>query len=147
MPGVPREVIEHHLAVCPGARPVKQKIRHQAPEKQEFIIQEVEKLKKAKFVREVAIRNGLPTPLSCQRLAAACGSVWTSRISIRPAQKILFLCQELIRLWIQRQAATCFVSSTPSRDITRSRWQRRMRRRLHSSHPVGYTASYACRLG
>ena len=28
--GVPREVIEHHLAVCPHARPVKQKVRKQA---------------------------------------------------------------------------------------------------------------------
>jgi hypothetical protein len=24
--GIPREVIEHHLAVCPEARPVKQKV-------------------------------------------------------------------------------------------------------------------------
>ena len=45
MSGVPREVIEHHLAVCPNARPVKQKARRQAPEKQDFIVQEVEKLK------------------------------------------------------------------------------------------------------
>jgi hypothetical protein len=28
--GVPREVIEHHLAVCPKARAVKQKVRCQA---------------------------------------------------------------------------------------------------------------------
>ena len=51
MPGVPREVIEHHLAVCPGARPVKQKTRRQAPEKQEFIISEVEKLIGAGVIR------------------------------------------------------------------------------------------------
>ena len=54
MSGVPREVIEHHLAVCPNARPVKQKARKQAPEKQAFIVKEVEKLKAAKVVREVA---------------------------------------------------------------------------------------------
>jgi hypothetical protein len=41
MPGVPREVIEHHLAVCPQAYPVKQKTRKQAQEKQDFIIQEI----------------------------------------------------------------------------------------------------------
>ena len=51
MSGVPREVIEHHLAVCPNARPVKQKARLQAPEKQEFIMKEVEKLKKARIIR------------------------------------------------------------------------------------------------
>ena len=32
IPGVPREVIEHHLVVCPHARPVKQKVRKQALE-------------------------------------------------------------------------------------------------------------------
>jgi hypothetical protein len=54
MPGVPREVIEHHLAMCPQEHPVKQKTRKQAQEKQDFIIQEIEKLKKAKLTREVA---------------------------------------------------------------------------------------------
>jgi hypothetical protein len=44
MPDVPRDVIEHHFVVCPQAYPVKQKTRRQAPEKQEFIIQEIEKL-------------------------------------------------------------------------------------------------------
>jgi hypothetical protein len=54
MPGVPREVIEHQLAMCPQEHPVKQKIRRQALEKQDFIIQEVEKLKQAKLIHEVA---------------------------------------------------------------------------------------------
>ena len=55
MSGVPREVTEHHLAVCPNTRPVKQKARKQAPEKQAFIIiKEVEKLKAADIIREVA---------------------------------------------------------------------------------------------
>jgi hypothetical protein len=54
MPGVPREVIEHHLAMCPQAHPVKQKTRKQAQEKQDFIVKEIEKLKKAKLIHEVA---------------------------------------------------------------------------------------------
>ena len=37
--GVPRQVIEHHLNVCPNVRPVKQKARRQSTEKQAFIIQ------------------------------------------------------------------------------------------------------------
>ena len=57
MPGVPREVIEHHLAVCPEARPVKQKARRRVPEKQEFIISEVEKLLEARIIREVIHAN------------------------------------------------------------------------------------------
>ena len=66
MTGAPREVIEPHLAVCPNARPVKQKARKQAPEKQAFIVKEVEKLKAAKVVREVAnptwLSNGVVVP-------------------------------------------------------------------------------------
>ena len=31
--GVPREVIEHHLNVCPNVSPVKQKARRQSTEK------------------------------------------------------------------------------------------------------------------
>ena len=50
MSGVPREVIEHHLAMCPNTRPVKQKAHKQAPEKQAFIIKEVEKLKAADII-------------------------------------------------------------------------------------------------
>ena len=38
------EVIEHHLAVCPHAWPVKQKVRKQAVERQEFITEEIKKL-------------------------------------------------------------------------------------------------------
>ena len=31
--GVQREVVEHHLKVCPNVRPVKQKARRQSTEK------------------------------------------------------------------------------------------------------------------
>jgi len=37
IPGVPTEVIENHLVVCPHARPVKQKVWKQAFERQQFI--------------------------------------------------------------------------------------------------------------
>ena len=63
MPGVPREVIEHHLAACPGARPVKQKVRRQAPEKQDYIVQVIEKFKKAKFTREVSHPEWVANPV------------------------------------------------------------------------------------
>jgi hypothetical protein len=63
MPGVPREVIEHHLAVCPQSHPVKQKTRKQAQEKKDFIVQEIEKLKKAKLIREVAHPTWIANPV------------------------------------------------------------------------------------
>ena len=63
IPGVPREVIEHHLAVCPGARPVKQKVRRQAQDRQEFIVDEVTKLQKAGFVKEVLHPTWVANPV------------------------------------------------------------------------------------
>ena len=52
IPGIPREVTEHHLTVRPDARPVRQKVRRQVPERQEFIREKVSKLLDAGFIRE-----------------------------------------------------------------------------------------------
>ena len=53
IPGVPREVIEHLLAICPHARSIKQKVRKQALERQQFIAEEIKKLEAAGLVRGV----------------------------------------------------------------------------------------------
>ena len=53
MPGIPREVIEHHLKINPEARPVSQKPRRQSVERQDFIREEVQKLLDACFIEEV----------------------------------------------------------------------------------------------
>ena len=37
MPGIPREVIEHHLKIYPDAKPVNQKPQRQSIERQDFI--------------------------------------------------------------------------------------------------------------
>ena len=63
IPGVPRKVIEHHLAVCPHARPVKQKVRKQAVERQEFIAEEIKKLEAAGLVRGVLHPMWLANPV------------------------------------------------------------------------------------
>ena len=53
MPGIDAEVMEHHLAVDPKHRPMKEKIQDHAPERQKAIAEEVDKLLKARFIREV----------------------------------------------------------------------------------------------
>ena len=63
IPGIPREVIEHHLAVCPHARPVKQKVRKQALERQEFIAEEIGKLEAIGLVRGVLHLTWLANPV------------------------------------------------------------------------------------
>jgi hypothetical protein len=53
MPGIPREVIEHHLKIHPDAKPVRQKPRKQSIERQNFIHELVRKLLQAGFIEEV----------------------------------------------------------------------------------------------
>jgi hypothetical protein len=54
MPGIPREVIEHHLKINSNAKPVNQKPRRQSVERQDFIREEVRKLLHAGFITRVA---------------------------------------------------------------------------------------------
>ena len=61
--GVPREVIEHHLKVCPNVRPVKQKARRQSMEKQAFIVQGTRMLEAAGVIREVRYPEWLANPV------------------------------------------------------------------------------------
>jgi hypothetical protein len=68
MPGIPRELIEHHLAVCPQAHLVKQKTRKQGQEKQNFIIREIEKLKHARLYARWLTPRGLQIRWSCRKL-------------------------------------------------------------------------------
>jgi hypothetical protein len=44
MPGIAREMIEHHLKFYPDARPVQQRPRKQSVERQNFIREDVKKL-------------------------------------------------------------------------------------------------------
>ena len=53
MQGIPAEIIVHQLNINPGCKPVQQKRRNFAPERQKVINEEVKKLLAAKFIREV----------------------------------------------------------------------------------------------
>ena len=63
IPGVPTQVIKDHLVVYPHARPVKQKVRKQALERQEFIREEVRKLEATGLVRRVLHPTWLANPV------------------------------------------------------------------------------------
>ena len=53
MPGIDRKIIQHRLNVNPEYKPVQQKWRIIAPERYKAVIEEVEKLLEAGFIREV----------------------------------------------------------------------------------------------
>jgi hypothetical protein len=63
MPGIPREVIEHHLKIYPNVRPVQQKPRKQSIEQQNFIREEIKKVLDASFIREVHHLQWLANPV------------------------------------------------------------------------------------
>ena len=67
MPGVPREVIEHRLALQPDKKPVKQKLRRFAPDRKEAIQSEIDKLLKAGFIREVNHPQWLANPVMVRK--------------------------------------------------------------------------------
>ena len=53
MPGIPADIIQHHLNVDPEKKPVQQRISIFAPERNKVIMDEVNKLLAANFIREV----------------------------------------------------------------------------------------------
>ena len=63
LPGVPREVIEHKLAVSKDAKPVKRVLRKQSKEKLEFIISELDKLIEAGVIRAVPHPTWVANPV------------------------------------------------------------------------------------
>ena len=53
MPGIPANIILHHLNVDPEKKPVQQRRRVFAPERKKVIMDKVNKLLAANFIREV----------------------------------------------------------------------------------------------
>jgi hypothetical protein len=144
MPSVSREVIEHHLAVCPQAHPVKQKTRKQAQEKQDFIVQEIEKLKKARLIREVAHPTWIANPVVVPK-ANGSGRLCVDFTSLNKAYpKDPYPLPRIDQIVDSTAGCDLLSSWMPSPAIIRSRWQGRMKRRLPSSHPVVCTAMSAC---
>ncbi|XP_052197344.1 uncharacterized protein LOC127804512 [Diospyros lotus] len=60
MPGISPEVICHHLNVDPQFKPVRQKKRNIAPDRLHALEEEVDKLLKAGFIREVLCPDWVP---------------------------------------------------------------------------------------
>jgi hypothetical protein len=110
MPGIPREVIEHHLKIYPDARPVQQRPRKQSNERQNFIREEIKKLLDVGFIQEVHhpqwLANPVVVPKANRKLR-----MYIDYTSINKAYpKDLFPLHELTRSWIPPQGVICYVS-------------------------------------
>jgi hypothetical protein len=83
MPGIPREVIEHHLKINPDAKSVSQKPRRQSIERQDFIRKEVQKLLDVGFIEEVHHPVWLANPIIVPRQMGSFGCASTTPALIR----------------------------------------------------------------
>ena len=63
MPGVPRELAEHHLNVDKSAKPVKQSLRRFHEERRKAIGEEIARLLAAGFIMEVIHPKWLANPV------------------------------------------------------------------------------------
>lgn len=63
MPGIPRDIIEHELAVDEEHKPVRQKKRSFGPEKSQLIDAEIDKLLQVNIIREVHYPTWLANPV------------------------------------------------------------------------------------
>ena len=67
MPGIDPQLITHKLNVDSLKKPIKQKKRNFAPERQEAIKQEVEKLLEAGFIEEIQFPEWLANPVMVKK--------------------------------------------------------------------------------
>ena len=67
MPGISPDLITHKLNIDPNRKTVKQKKRNFAPERQEAIKEEVEKLLKAGFIEEIQFPEWLANPVMVKK--------------------------------------------------------------------------------
>ena len=63
MPSIPREVTEHTLKICPGSKPVKQRLRRFDEGKHRTIGEEIAKLLAAGFIKKVYHLEWLANPV------------------------------------------------------------------------------------
>ena len=80
MPGIDPSVITHRLNVYPSSKLVRQKKRVFAPERDNAIKEEVQKLTLAKFIREVYYPDWLANVVWSRRQMENGECVWISPI-------------------------------------------------------------------
>ena len=121
--GVPREVIQHHLRVCPNIRPMKLRARRQPTEKQAFIVQETRNLEAAGAIREVRYPEWLANPV----LVPKKGGKERMCVDFTNLNKACpqdpFPLPRIDQISTPPPSVTCCASWMHSQGITRSRWR------------------------
>ena len=133
MGGIDPTVITHRLNTSPSFKPVKQKRRSFAPERQKAINEEVGKLLQAGAIREVEYPEWLANVV----LVKKANGKWRLCIDFTDINKACLKetspCQRSTSSWTPQPAMNFSVSWTPSPATTRSAWTQTTKKRPHSS--------------
>ena len=70
MLGIDRKIIQHHLNINPECKPIQQKRRIFAPERNKAVTEEVEKLLETDFIREVFYPDWLANVAMVKKMAS-----------------------------------------------------------------------------
>jgi hypothetical protein len=146
MPGVLRELAKHKLKVYPLARPIRQKLRCFTPDKRAAIRAELARLVAAGFIREVLHPEWLANPV----LVLKKNKVdWRMCVDYMDLNKHCPNDPFGLPRIDQVVDSTAGVLSCPSwiatPGIIRSAWQRKMRKKQHSSPRLELSAIPPCR--
>ena len=114
MSGVDPEISQHHLCISPDVRPVKQKPRRLAPERQQVIREEVKRLLVAGFNEEAKYPRWLSNVVLVKKPSGS----WRMCVDYidlnRAIQRIVTPSHRSTSWWTQRPVMPAFLSWTPS---------------------------------
>lgn len=68
MPGIDPEVLCHHLAIFPEAKPVSQRKRRMGRDKHKAVIKETQKLLKVSFIKQIDYATWLANVVVVKKL-------------------------------------------------------------------------------
>jgi hypothetical protein len=146
MPGVPRELAEHKLKVYPQARPIRQKLCRFTPDKREAIRAELARLVAARFIREVLHPEWLANPVLVLKKNKVDWRMWLAiQISKNTVRRIPSGFLESTRWWTQPPDALCCLSWIATLGIIRLVWQKKTRKKRHSSPRLEPSTIPPCR--
>ena len=119
MPGIPASIIQHRLKVDPEKKPVQQRIRVFAQERNKAVMDEVNKLLAANFIREVHYPEWLANVVMVKKA----NGKWRMCVDFtdlnQTCLKDSFPRQGLINSWIRRPGISSSLPWTPFLVTTR----------------------------
>jgi hypothetical protein len=141
MLGIPKEVIEHKLGIDPAFKPIKQKERRYTLERRETTRVEVNKLLEARLIKPV----DYPSWLAHHVLVGKLDGSWYMCIDYTSLNKVCpkdeYPCLIFVRSWILQHFVNSYHFWMRIWAIIKSALPQKTKRKHHSSHRSGFSAT------